>query len=125
MKIKKFYIDINNFRYCYIKSNNNSTHLQCKQFIDHKVDEKICWDDTCDNTHTNIPGYRNYYVGRYTFRYFYFNGVLHREDGPAVIRKNLKTGEEFSNWFMDGKLLSFEERTNQIRKINLEFCLDK
>lgn len=108
--VGKFFIIINEYRYRYIKSNCDKDKGQCEHFIKYKTGQKICWDDI---------GKEN------SYRYFYLDGVLHREDGPAFIMTNLGTGYIYTQWYMDGNEMSFEERTNQIRKINLEFCLDE
>ena len=110
---KKFII-INGFKYRYITSKSNEDIKKCEQFIRNKIDEHICWDHFVNNEK----------IKNNIWRYFLFNNKYHRDDGPAIILKDESGNVTFSNWCIEGEYLTEEEKLNEIRRINLDLCLD-
>lgn len=107
MKIKKSEIIINGVKYCFIKSKDDKGKKKCEHFIRNKTNTYIYWEDKS---------------GKTTFQSFYYNGKRHRENGPSSIWKSKEWGDGES-WYINGEILSDEEKQNQIRKINLKKCL--
>ena len=105
--LKKGKIVVDGVEYVLIKSNDDNGRKQCMHFINYKTNTKICWKHSTTSTE------------------FYYNGKRHREDGPALIITDSKWVQIVGQaWYMNGLQLSREEEQNQIRKINLNKCLD-
>lgn len=108
--IKKRLIIIDNVKYIHIfskKKEDENSWNRCEHFVKNKMDEPICWDDKC-----------------LLSRKFYYNGKLHRDDGPAHITYDETfTTEERIVWYNHGFTMTDEESKNLKRKINLNKML--